>query len=276
LGRGVKRAIIYKSMRRWALISLLILGVLAAGIFWSMSKPAPVFIENYQEPVYEEAVNGNVNVEKPVAPVVDKEEVTVIETIPKEPTELVEHSIKILPVPFTVQAPYANWDLPYQEACEEASIIMLVDFVLGRDDLRLTPEEADERILELVQWETDNGYTIDITAQEVTQVLNERFGVRAEVVSYSVDAIKQQINLGKPVILPAAGRLLGNPYFRTPGPLYHMLVVKGYEGDEFITNDPGTRRGENFRYHYSAFDRAVHDWNGGEVESGEQVMIVLK
>ncbi|MCR4279964.1 MAG: hypothetical protein NUV82_00890, partial [Candidatus Komeilibacteria bacterium] len=30
-----------------------------------------------------------------------------------------------LDVPFMSQAPHANWDLPYQEACEEASLIMV-------------------------------------------------------------------------------------------------------------------------------------------------------
>ncbi|MFH1866712.1 MAG: C39 family peptidase [Patescibacteria group bacterium] len=187
-----------------------------------------------------------------------------------------DHLIKILKVPFTVQAPHANWDMPYQEACEEAAMIMVADFVSGRNDLRLPPEEADQRILALIAWEEEQGYAIDVTAAEVAKILSERWGIGAEIRSYDAEKLRSEIVLGKPVILPAAGRLLGNPYFRNPGPLYHMLVVKGYEGEEFITNDPGTRRGENFRYHYSVFDRAVHDWNGGEVENGEQVMIIIK
>ncbi|MFA4937454.1 MAG: C39 family peptidase [Patescibacteria group bacterium] len=186
-----------------------------------------------------------------------------------------DHLIKILKVPFTVQAPFANWDMPYQEACEEASIIMVADFVANRDVLRLEPVEADQRILELIEWEEDNGYAIDITALEVVKVLEQRFNINSRVEPYNAQVIKEEIQAGHPVILPAAGRLLDNPYFHQPGPLYHMLVVKGYDGDEFITNDPGTKRGENFRYRYSVFDRAVHDWNGGEVENGEQVMIVV-
>ena len=31
-----------------------------------------------------------------------------------------------LPVPFTPQAPHANWELPYQEACEEAAVLMSI------------------------------------------------------------------------------------------------------------------------------------------------------
>lgn len=255
-------------MRKWALTSSFILVGLAAVIFWTVNRPVPAPIENYQEPVY-----SNTDEKVMVWPVAaDDSEPQALEPTPKEPKE---HAIKVLPVPFTVQAPFANWDMPYQEACEEAAMIMVVEFLSGQANLRLAPEEANKKILELIQWETDNGYAIDITAAEVVKVLNERFGVRAEVKPYSTEVIKQEINSGHPVILPAVGRLLGNPYFRQPGPLYHMLVVKGFDGEEFITNDPGTRRGENFRYHYSIFDRAVHDWNGGEVESGEQVMIVL-
>lgn len=261
-------------MRKWALISSFILVALGGGIFWVVQRPVPVpLVENYQERTFQPPANSDVNAEEILSAAVDGTE----ETLTQPPTpEPAGHAITILPVPFTVQAPYANWDLPYQEACEEASMIMLVDFVLGRKDLRLPPAEADDRILELVQWEANNGYTIDITVAEVVEVLQKRFNIKAAVRPYSAEAVRQEISAGRPVILPAAGRLLGNPYFRTPGPLYHMLVVKGYEGDEFITNDPGTKRGENFRYHYSAFDKAVHDWNGGDVGNGQQVMVVLK
>ena len=186
------------------------------------------------------------------------------------------HRITVLPVPFTVQAPYANWELPYQEACEEASMLMVADFLSGRRDLRLPPDEADRRILELVAWETEHGYPIDVTAAEVTSILDERFGLAAEVVPYDAARLRAELAAGRPVILPAAGRSLGNPYFHSPGPLYHMLVVKGYEGDEFIVNDPGTRRGESYRYHESVFPRAVHDWNGGDVDQGQQVMVVVR
>src|SRR3989344_4828168 len=36
-----------------------------------------------------------------------------------------------LKVPFTSQAPTGNWDLPYQEACEEASALMAIRYVFA-------------------------------------------------------------------------------------------------------------------------------------------------
>ena len=185
------------------------------------------------------------------------------------------HAITVLPVPFAPQAPQANWEMPYQEACEEASLVMVAEYFLGNRQMRLSTAVADKLILELIDWETAHGYLVDLTAAEVAKVLEERYGLEAEAVPYEAEVVRQELKAKRPVILPAAGRLLGNPYFRQPGPLYHMLVVKGYEGDEFIVNDPGTKRGESFRYHESVFARAVHDWNGGEVEAGKQVMIVV-
>jgi len=74
--------------------------------------------------------------------------------------------------------------------------------------------------------------------------------------------------------VPAAGRELGNPNFTDPGPLYHMLVVRGYTENNFITNDVGTRKGENYQYKYDVLMNAIHDWNGGDVNNGQRVVIV--
>jgi hypothetical protein len=92
----------------------------------------------------------------------------------------------------------------------------------------------------------------------------------------TVELIKQELARGNLVLLPAAGRELGNPYFRRPGPLYHMLVVRGYNTEgQFITNDPGTKHGEQYLYSAKKLLAAVHDWNGGEVATGQPVLIVV-
>ena len=93
----------------------------------------------------------------------------------------------------------------------------------------------------------------------------------------TVDQIKAELVAGRPVIVPAAGRLLGNPYFTAPGPIYHMLVIRGYtQNDQFIVNDPGTSRGESFLYDFDTLLYALHDWNnGGEITQGRKVVIVL-
>src|SRR3989338_6107342 len=51
-----------------------------------------------------------------------------------------------LKIPFTSQAPRANWNLPYGEACEEASALMVHYF----KNKTFTKESADAEIKKLV------------------------------------------------------------------------------------------------------------------------------
>ncbi len=181
-------------------------------------------------------------------------------------------------VPFTSQAPHANWELPYQEACEEASLIMVNAYLNGVESF--TPEEADRQILAMVEWEKKTfGYYEDTTAEETARIAREYFRLKNSraVPIASMDDVKNELAKGNPVIVPAAGRLLKNPYFRGQGPLYHMLVVKGFTKDgKIIANDPGTRRGADFLYDPVTLWNAIHDWNGGNVADGQKMMIVLE
>lgn len=183
-----------------------------------------------------------------------------------------------LAVPFTSQAPHANWEMPYQEACEEASLMMVHAYLTNAG--AFTPDEADRQIKELVAWEEGRfGYYQDTTAEETAAIAREYYGhanSRAVPLT-SMAQVLHEIDRGNPVILPAAGKLLPNPYFSGDGPLYHMLVVKGYAKDgRIITNDPGTRRGADFLYDAEALWNAIHDWNGGDVENGAKVMVVVE
>ncbi len=180
-----------------------------------------------------------------------------------------------LDVPYTPQAPHGIWDLPYKEACEEASMLMVGRYLTGRTIA--DAEDADRAILQLVDYVEDQGYPIDITAEETAKLLHDFYDVETDVVyDFTWDQVKEAISSGYPVIVPAAGRNLGNPNYTTPGPLYHMLVIVGYTETKVITNDPGTKRGEGYTYDYETVYNAVHDWNGGNVESGRTVMIVAR
>ena len=123
------------------------------------------------------------------------------------------------------------------------------------------------------------GYYKDTTAQETATILTEYLGVEnVQVVpNPTVLQMKEALAAGKPVIVPAAGRLLGNPYYQNPGPLYHMFVIKGYTADgKFIVNDPGTRRGADFVYSEDTIMNAMHDWRTDEqIEKGQKVVIIV-
>lgn len=182
-----------------------------------------------------------------------------------------------LTVPFTAQAPYRNWDHVHGEACEEASVAMVDAFFRGR---HFSQASAEKEILENVAWETKNiGHWEDTTAEETARILREKYGYANVRVVYdpTLEMVKGEIVLGHPVIIPAAGQLLHNPYFRGAGPLYHMIVVRGWTKDgKIITNDPGTKRGEEYLYRPEVLINAMHDWNSGDVLQGRKVVIVVE
>jgi hypothetical protein len=199
---------------------------------------------------------------------------------PPGPTITIPAAYTIEGVPFTPQAPFANWDELHNEACEEAAVLMVRRYFDGERGGRIDPTAADREILEIVEWERQHlGKYLDTDAEETLRILAQKYGRRARLsTTVTVNSIKKEIAADHLIIVPAAGRLLGNPYFRQPGPAYHMLVIKGYDNDEFVTNDPGTRRGEGFRYKHEVLLNAVHDWTGDKetITQGRQVMIVVE
>lgn len=192
-----------------------------------------------------------------------------------KPEIVIPESIN-LAIPFTSQAPKANWDLPYQEACEEASMLMTARFLQGRTIDG--PDDADQAILQLVDHGTTvMGYPIDMTAEQTANDIEDFYDFDTELIyDFTWDDVKLALAQGYPVILPAAGRELGNPNFTSPGPIYHMVVIKGYTPSVVITNDPGTRKGADYQYSYDTLINAAHDWNGGNVAEGKKVIIIVK
>lgn len=181
----------------------------------------------------------------------------------------------MLVIPFTTQAPLANWDALHEEACEEASLIMLHHYQNGTTID--SPDSADKEILDLVSWETNNGYGQDVTLEQLSEIAEKYYGMNSGriITNVTADSIKKEISAGHPIIVPAAGKVLPNPNFRNGGPNYHMLVLIGYDPTDFITNDPGTRNGKNFRYTYDGLLSAVHNWNSSNILNGPKELLVF-
>lgn len=166
-----------------------------------------------------------------------------------------------LAVPFTIQSPDQKWDEPYKEGCEEASLLMVQAFLNDND---ITVSSALKDIGEMVDWQMDNfnGH-FDLPVNMTSQMANDFLELKSNIIYLnSIEDIKEIVKSGYPVILPTAGRELGNPNFTGEGPLYHMLVAKGFIQDgSIITNDPGTRKGENYIYNQDVFWNAIADWD---------------
>ncbi|MDO8648337.1 MAG: C39 family peptidase [Candidatus Peregrinibacteria bacterium] len=181
----------------------------------------------------------------------------------------------LIKVPFASQAPLGNWDDPYQEACEEASLILVHHFL---EDLAISPSQMDDAIIAITRWEGLEGYSQDVTVEELAEIAEKYYGYSSRVLTdVTEESIERELAAGNPVIVPLAGRDLGNPYYSGEGPWYHMLVIVGYDDSQFITQDVGTKRGENYAYDKGVILSAVHDWTGvkEEIRTGPKAALVV-
>lgn len=169
--------------------------------------------------------------------------------------------VDAIPVPFIAQAPFGNWSQPWQDACEETSIIMVDAFYHG---IPLDRQISKKNILKLLKIKNKvYGKSLDENAEKIIGLINNFYPWEAFIFENpTIEDIKKELDAGFPVIAPLYGRALKNPYFKGGGPLYHVLVIADYdEGrQEFITNEPGTQRGEEYRYSYDVIMNALHDY----------------
>lgn len=170
-------------------------------------------------------------------------------------------------VPFTSQAPFGNWsDQRQQNGCEEASALMAIHWAQGKN---LTKQEALTEITKLADWLIKkHGQAVDTSAQDtIDWIFKDYF--EYDQVSLMEKATNQKIiqalRQGQLVIAPMNGQKLHNPNFKQPGPERHMLVIRGYDpvSQKFITNDPGTKRGENYQYPAKVVEQAIRDYPTG-------------
>lgn len=173
-------------------------------------------------------------------------------------------------VPFTPQAPTGNWDDErQQDGCEEASALMAVYWAQGKS---LSSSIALKEILGASDYALEtHGEFRDLSVEDTVQwIFKEYFkydkvAIKKDV---SMQDIITELEKGNIVVIPANGQKLGNPYFSPPGPERHMLVVRGYDKakKQFITNDPGTKRGAGYRYNEAVLYNSILSYSTGHHE----------
>lgn len=169
---------------------------------------------------------------------------------------------KKIAVPFTSQAPAGNWQEPWQNACEEASIVMIQNFY---KDEGLTPEKARQQILDVFSLKKLTApVSKDESIERIVEIINSgNLTWKARVVNNpTLTEIKDELAANHPIIAPVYAPLLENPNYTNPGPSYHVIIIIGYDDakGEFITNDPGTDQGKNYRYTYEVLMNSLHDY----------------
>lgn len=194
-----------------------------------------------------------------------------------------QKNIILFEVPFLAQAPFGEWDdSRQQDGCEEASVFTAMLWVEGRKEI--TKEEAKAKILEISEYELEKygSYKDTSASSTVARIFNDYFEYKNVRVEYDivVEDVIVELEKGNLVIAPFNGQILDNPYYTAPGPDRHMLVIIGYDYDteEFITNDPGTRQGEKFRYKKDVLYNSLRDYptgNGLPIVSEIKAIIIV-
>lgn len=251
-------------MKKRVVYFLILIILLAGGFFvWQKQKSQPIIVDL---PVAQNYQDFTTSTKKDSEDEIIKTEVIVDE---KVEDEIIKPEIKNinLNVPFTSQAPLSDWSQPYQDACEEASVMML-DYYYQNKNLP-SKEEVSDILKEMVAWQEKNwGGHENLPVARLAEYIKATFNYETEIIeNLTAEKLKYYLNIGKPIIIPANGKILANPNFKNGGPEYHMLVVKGYVDDKFITNDPGTRLGADFVYTAENLLESIADWNQKESRS---------
>lgn len=257
------------------IVSILLLAVIVYFLINPKSNEDSAIIFNepisHSEPNKLSESNKETQAETTIAPEKNTKDKITDNTITEKPK--INDSV-LIKMPFLVQAPFANWDALHEDACEESSLIMVYHY-LNKTKID-SIEQGENEIKKMIDYETTNQYGPSITLYDLSVIAKKYYNMNSgRIIEANKEIILAELNAGKPVIAPAAGKLLQNPNFRNGGPNYHMLVIKGYDKNGFITNDPGTKKGEGFRYSFENLIYSIRDWNSDNILNGEKKVLVF-
>lgn len=186
-----------------------------------------------------------------------------------------------LDIAFFPQAPKKVWDVNHEDYCEEASVLGVHAFLKHK---KYTIDEMESELAKMREWQIKTfGYFESTSIEQVAQIAREYLGYKKVriIEKPTLEMIRAEVAAGHPVIVPANGKMLKNPYFKNGGPIFHMYVIRGFaENGDVITNDPGTQHGENFVYKKEVVLNSMFDWDHGQdrvlVATGGQRVLVIE
>lgn len=183
--------------------------------------------------------------------------------------DVVTKNLINLSVPFTPEAPDGLMVKPWNNSCEEASLVMLDEYYAGNSYAKVPRTRAKKLILDYIAIENRIfGYNANTNAAEMLRLTNNysKYFETKIVTNPTINQIKTEITAGRPVIALVYGFVLNNPriIFSRTGSYYHTFVIKGFDEDaqEFIVNDNGDfEQGLDLRYSYDTILDALADYN---------------
>ncbi|MEI8067689.1 MAG: C39 family peptidase [Candidatus Shapirobacteria bacterium] len=206
------------------------------------------------------------------------------ETIAPEPTKILKDGLPnkfLIKTAFVEQAPEKNWDQPWQDACEEASLLT-VDLYYKNKSISLV--ENRDLILDMIKFEDTQTFSKDMNISQMAIVGEKYLNYQTKIIENpSVEDIKKYLSQNIPIIVTANGKTLfaENKHFNSGGPYYHSLVILGYDDTkkQFIVHDVGTKAGAYFHYSYSLLLESIHDFpesgHKEDINNGQKKVLIL-
>jgi hypothetical protein len=180
----------------------------------------------------------------------------------------------VLSIPYTVQAPFANWKV-FENACEEAAVLMYHDYLEGDHRDQIPAAEADGALRAMERWQVDNwGADRDLTLDKTGQFAQAYYGYHYEVIAATQENITAQVAAGHPVIVPAMTHSLQNSHYGR-NTVYHEVVIKGYNPSGVVTNDAGVQEGRDWFYSWSVLFGAI-DAQTPKMGQGRVALVLTK
>ncbi|KKR05440.1 MAG: hypothetical protein UT33_C0011G0151 [Candidatus Peregrinibacteria bacterium GW2011_GWC2_39_14] len=251
-------------------ITVFVVGIGGFGLY-RITKSASYIKEKVPEAINIDAIAANQPTEKTAqasnpTPTIPAATPVVPATPPSPPTEL------NLAMKFYTQAPFGDWREPWQNSCEEASMLLIANTYFKHN---WTREQFRDQILAIVAYE--NKMYGDYKENDINQIVKTlKEFLKLKGVIHKDPSFKDVQNIlakGHFIIVPLAGKELKNPFYTNGGPDYHVMVIKGYKANEkIITEDVGTRSGENYVYSWKTIINAMHDYTI-PIDNGAKILI---
>lgn len=202
------------------------------------------------------------------------------------PTKILKSGLPdyhLIKTAFVPQAPEKNWDQPWQDACEEAALL-IVDYFYQQSSPSVG--EQKQAILDMINFESQQGWTHDVNLGQMAQIGEKYLGYKTEIrENPTLEDLMRYLSNDIPIIVPANGKTLfrENRHFKNGGPWYHNLVILGFDDrlGKFIVHDVGTQFGAYFNYSYQLVIDSIHDFPASsrkeDIDTGpKKILLLLK
>lgn len=282
-------------------------------LFWTLLFSCSTYFENNSFVVEKNNLikNDNLNLEKNI----QKKQNIIIKKEEEDLWELnwvwVENSInekildkslvtkdkniqKLLDIKFYSQFPTRDFWLPFDEFCEEAS---LLNWIYYFNDIKPSIEKylydlfLMKEIEDKIFW---NNWYVSTSIEQTNLILQlfqnpeyvetylnlESLQEKEELIDFlvkksmeewkifwkilynpSISDFEESINNWNPVIISVYWRGLNNIYFTPPWPIHHVILLKWYDENNFIFNEVWTVRWESYYYNKDLIMKNIYDYD---------------